>query len=331
MQPDEFVQSRQRDWEQLNQLLRKAEREIQRLSPDEIDRLGRLYRATTSDLALAQRDFPRHRVTQYLNQMVGRAHATIYQGEPLAWRQLKAFVRYGFPRLFRETLPFIVVATLLFFLPAILAGIATYLEPDTAYSLLPSGAHELIDRLERQELWFDIPVEERPGMAVGLMTNNIGVAFRAFAGGVLAGLFTLYILVLNGLLLGAVSGLAFHYGVGQGLWNFVIGHGVIELSIICFAGGAGLMLGWAILRPGLYSRRDALVAAARRAVVLLMGSAPFLVVAGLIEAFISPAESIPWPLKYMVGFGSGLIMYAYLLLAGRGEQAEVAEELSLPK
>lgn len=91
------------------------------------------------------------------------------------------------------------------------------------------------------------------------------------------------------------------------------------------------MLGWAILRPGLYSRRDALVAAARRAVVLLMGSAPFLVVAGLIEAFISPAESIPWPLKYMVGFGSGLIMYAYLLLAGRGEQAEVAEELSLPK
>lgn len=319
MQAEQFVKSRQRDWEQLNHLLQQAERAIQRLSPEDIDRLGRLYRATTSDLALAQRDFPQHRVTIYLNQLVGRAHATIYQSEPLAWRRLKAFVTQGYPRLFRETLPFIVAAALLFFVPALLAGVATYLEPAWGYTLLPSGAHELMERLERRELWFDMEVAERPAIAVGLMTNNIGVAFRAFAGGMLAGLFTLYILVLNGLLLGVVSGVAFHYGVGHGLWNFVIGHGVIELSIICFAGGSGLMMGWAMLRPGLLSRRDAVVAAARRAVLLLSGSAPFLVAAGLIEAFISPAELLPWPVKWAVGTLSGLIFYSYLFLAGRGD------------
>ena len=322
MQPDEFVRTRQREWEQLSHFLQRAEREIRRLTPEEIDQLGRLYRATTSDLALAQRDFPTHRVTVYLNQLVGRAHATIYQEKPLAWRQLKTFALAGFPQLFRESLLFIFAAALLFFVPGILSAVATFLEPTTAYSLLPEGAQDLITRLENRELWFDMSVEERPYMSSFIMTNNIGVAFRAFAGGVLMGLFTLYILVFNGLLLGSVTGLAFHYGVGMDVWNFVIGHGVIELSIICFAGGAGLMLGWAILRPGLYSRRDALVAAARRAVLLLLGSVPFLVVAGLIEGFISPAETIPWPLKWVVGIGSGAVMYGYLFLAGRGRDSE---------
>ena len=207
-------------------------------------------------------------------------------------------------------------AALLFFLPAILAGVATYLEPDTAYSLLPSGAHDLITRLERQELWFDIPVAERPGMAVGLMTNNIGVAFRAFAGGVLAGLFTLYILVLNGLLLGAVSGLAFHYGVGQGLWNFVIGHGVIELSIICFAGGAGLMLGNAILHRGQRTLKESLLTRGLDAIKIATGAALMLVVAAIIEAFWSPAP-LPATLKYVVGAGLWLLVFLYLALAGR--------------
>lgn len=328
MQPDEFVRSRQHEWEKLNQFLHRAEREIRRLTPEEIDQLGRLYRATTSDLALAQRDFPTHRVTLFLNQLVGRAHATIYQEKPLAWRQLKAFVLTGYPRLFRESWRFIFAAACLFFIPGLLAAIATYIEPNTAYSLLPEGAQDLITRLENQDLWFEMSVEERPYMSSFIMTNNIGVAFRAFAGGVLLGLFTLYILIFNGLLLGSVTGLAFHYGVGMDVWNFVIGHGVIELSIICFAGGAGLMLGWAILRPGLYSRRDALVAAARQAVLLLLGSVPFLVVAGLIEGFISPAETLPWPLKWVVGFGSGAVMYGYLLLAGRGveENARNSEE-----
>ena len=106
-------------------------------------------------------------------------------------------------------------------------------------------------------------------------------------------------------------------GIGFELWTFVIGHGVIELTVIFIAGGSGLMLGWAILRPGLMRRRDALALAARKAVYLLLGAVPWLVVAGTIEGFISPNEDIPIPVKWAVGIGSGIVLYSYLLFAGR--------------
>jgi uncharacterized membrane protein SpoIIM required for sporulation len=110
-----------------------------------------------------------------------------------------------------------------------------------------------------------------------------------------------------------------NYGLAFGLWTFVIGHGVIELSVIFMAGGAGLSLGWAILRPGLLSRRDALMLAARKTIILIVGGVLLLVVAGLIEGFISPAAGLPWPVKWLVGIGSGIALYGYLLRAGRDD------------
>jgi uncharacterized membrane protein SpoIIM required for sporulation len=127
-------------------------------------------------------------------------------------------------------------------------------------------------------------------------------------------------MIQNGLILGGLTGLTAHYGVGFELWTFVIGHGVIELSVICMAGGAGLMLGWALIRPGLLRRRDALILAARKAVQLLAGGIPLLVVAGLIEGFISPAEDIAVWFKWAVGLGSGVVLYTYVIFAGRERQ-----------
>jgi uncharacterized membrane protein SpoIIM required for sporulation len=205
----------------------------------------------------------------------------------------------------------------LFFLPALLAGGAIYRQPVMAQYLLPAGVQPLIDEIERQELWVDIDVEERPYVSSFIMTNNIQVSFLAFAGGATAGLLTVWVLINNGLILGGITALTAFYGIGFDLWTFVIGHGVIELSTICIAGGSGLMLGWAILHPGLLRRRDALTVAARQALVLILGCVPLLVIAGLIEGFISPNESIPWWVKWGVGLVSGLLLYSYLLLAGR--------------
>ena len=139
----------------------------------------------------------------------------------------------------------------------------------------------------------------------------------AFAGGVSGGLLTVYALVMNGLILGGLLGLTSHYGIGMDLATFVIGHGVIELSVIFIAGGSGLMLGWALLRPGLMRRRDALAQAARKAVQLLGGAIPLLVIAGSIEGFISPSETIPMEVKWSVGIVSGILLYSYLFFAGR--------------
>jgi len=317
MRVDKFYESRQTEWRKLSDLLDRSQNGVQQLAPEELDSLSRLYRAATSDLALAQRDFPQHQVTHYLNQLVARAHALVYRGEPVAYNRLLRFATTGFPRAFREALPFIMVAALLFLLPAVAAAVSTALNPPAARWLLPAETQNLIPMIERQELWTDIPIAERPYASSFIMQNNIRVAFLAFGGGILFGALTLWVMAYNGLLLGALTGLTIHHNVGFELWTFVIGHGVVELSVIMIAGGAGLMLGWALIHPGMIRRRDALTIAARKAVRLLVGCVPLLMIAGAIEGFISPNENIPWLVKWGIGVGSGVLLYSYVLLSGR--------------
>ncbi len=319
MNADQFYRSRQADWKALAGLLDNAQKKLH-LSPEQVNTLGQLYRAATSDLALAQRDYPRHQVTAYLNQLVARAHAVVYQGEPLAWKRLWRFVRVGYPRLFRETWPFILTAALLFIIPAVLSGFIVYFQPDASQWLLPAQAQDLRETIEQKDLWTDIPIAERPYASSFIMRNNIQVSFLAFGSGVTAGIWTVWVMVFNGLMLGGLTGLTGHYGVGWELWEFVIGHGVVELSVIFIAGGAGLSLGWAILRPGLLRRRDALALAARRSVRLIMMCVPLLVLAGTIEGFISPSETIPTFVKWAVGIGTGAGLYGYLLLGGKSRK-----------
>lgn len=317
MNADEFYQSRKQEWEKLNTLLQHAQKDVRNLSTSDIEQLASLYRAASADLALAKRDFPRHRITKYINQLVARAHSVLYQGEPLAWNKLKNFFLRGFPRLFRETFIYTFSAFLLIVIPGIIAGIITTQSPQAASWLLPVEVQDLIPAIEDKELWVDIAIEERPYAASFIMQNNIRVSFMAFSSGVTGGLLTLWVMVTNGLILGGLLGLTSHYGIGFELATFVIGHGVIELTVIFMAGGSGLMLGWAILRPGLMRRVDALMVAARKAVQLLGGAIPWLVVAGMIEGFISPSEVIPWQVKWAVGILSGLVMYSYLFFGGR--------------
>jgi uncharacterized membrane protein SpoIIM required for sporulation len=317
MNIDELYQSRRHEWELLTTLVERAQVDARRLSTADIEMLASLYRATSSDLALAKRDYPGHRLTQHLNQIVARAHAVLYQGQPLAWNHLINFALAGFPRLFRETIIFTFAAFLMFVIPALAAGIGTASSPQSAIWLLPAEVQDLIPIIEDKELWIDIPIEERPYASTFIMQNNIRVSILAFGSGVTGGLLTFWILIQNGLILGGLLGLTMYYGIGFDLATFVIGHGVIELSVIFMSGGSGLMLGWALLRPGLMRRRDALSISAQKAVRLLGGAVPWLVVAGLIEGFVSPSETIPWPVKWTVGIGSGLIFYSYLFLAGR--------------
>jgi uncharacterized membrane protein SpoIIM required for sporulation len=321
MRPEEFFETRKGDWEKLTRLLDRCQHEIKRLSPEEVHTLGYLYRSTAADLALAQRDFPGHRLTVYLNQLVARAHAVIYRSEPLAFQRICDFITTGYPRAYRQALPFILISFAAFIIPALIAGWSATWNPDSARWLLPAQVQNVIPDIERQELWVDIPVQERPFASSFIMQNNIQVAFLSFTGGVFAGIGTLWVMLSNGLTLGGVLGLTAHYGIGFDLLTFVIGHGVIELSVVFISGGAGLIIGWAIIHPGLLRRQDALALAGRRAVRLVIGCVPLLVIAGLIEGFISPAESLPWTVKWCLGLGSGVLLYAYLLFSGRKQPA----------
>jgi uncharacterized membrane protein SpoIIM required for sporulation len=317
MLAEDFIQRKRPSWERLTALLNRTGSGLVGLSAEELQELGRLYRQATSDLAVARRDFPQHPVSAYLNGLVGRAHAQVYREKGTRMHSLVTFFTHTFPQKFRQTWGYTLASFLMFFLPALVSFIVAYRDPSAATLIMPVLQDVITDIENGEEWWLRINEEGRTVSSAGIMTNNIQVTFIAFAGGVTFGLLTLYILSQNGLMLGIIAGVSQRFDFADNLWGFVAAHGMIELSVIFIAGGAGLQLGWSILRPGLLTRRAALVVAARRAVQILFGCVPLLVIAGTIEGFISPSEVLPLWFKLFVSFGSGIALYSYLLLAGR--------------
>lgn len=316
MSVNDFIKLREKDWARL-QLLIDKHKGRGALIAVEVRELGALYRAVTSDLAQARRDYPGQNVTVFLNQLLTRAHSFIYQQDVSDWRQIPRYFSQTLPQTFRQTWVFTFIAFLLFTVPAVISYRLAYINPDIAE---PLNLVVMSETLADSETWTDIPVEQRPYASAFIMSNNIRVAILAFGGGITFGLFTVYILISNGLVIGGVLGLAAHYGMNHVLVEFIIGHGVIELSVIFIAGGAGLQLGWALFNPGPYSRRDALGLAARRALYLVIATIPLLVIAGLIEGFISPSDA-SFTMSVAVGLISGVILYSYLILTGREARA----------
>jgi uncharacterized membrane protein SpoIIM required for sporulation len=316
MLAEDFIATKKANWEQLTSLLDRSRISLNALSAEELVELGRLYRTATSDLAVARRDYAGHRVIEYLNNLVARAHGTIYQQRSAGRGGLVRFFSETFPRAFRATWGYTLAAFLMFFIPATIGYVAAARDPAAGVALYPGVEPVVQDIKLGNEWWKSINEDGRSASAALIMTNNIRVAILAFAGGMLLGTLTLYVLVQNGLMLGIIGGAAQAYGFSPNLWGFVAAHGTIELSVIFIAGGAGLQLGWSILRPGLLTRRAALTLAARRAAHLLLGCAPLLVIAGMIEGFVSPSN-LPFALKVTVSIMSGIALYGYLILAGR--------------
>ena len=311
---DEFVIRRQADWRELEALLsRAAGRGLRSFGGPELERFGRLYRHASADLAVAQRDFPGDRVRTYLDQLLARAHPYVYQREVGDWHSLLNFFTVGFPRLYRANAPYVLTSAMLFFLPALVAYFATLTSPLVQESLVDPG---MLRTIRAGKMWTDIPEEMRPAVSTFLMTHNLQVSIMAFAGGVLAGLGTIYVLLQNGIHLGAVLGACQANGLGLALVGFISSHGYLELSDVVIAGAAGLRLGYPLLNPGLETRRAALAEGAKVAVRLLLGAAPLLLLAGAFEAFVSPS-SLPPEAKIVGGAITGVLLYSYLLLAGR--------------
>ena len=324
---ERFVAERQGDWARLEDLTGRAgSGQLRSLNASDLEDMTRLYRLAASDLARARRDFPGDRVVAYLNKLVSNSYANVYSTAGFSWRDIGRWFLVDFPRLFRETSGYYLLSVLLFFGTGLLSYFATLFYLPAASTLLDSNTYQaVLSYAERGELWTEIPGAERSFASATIMINNIQVAILAFAGGMLMGVGTVYVLIFNGVHLGAIFGIVTRYGLGDDLLAFVSGHGVIELSVICLAGGAGLMLADAMLRPGLMARGEALRLAAQRAVRLLLGGAALLVVAGLIEGFLSPSEVPDW-VKYGMGIVTGVLLYGYWLLGGRKRTDEQIQQ-----
>jgi uncharacterized membrane protein SpoIIM required for sporulation len=310
---DRFVGQRAAGWERLAHLVRRGRSGVRRMPPEEVLELGRLYRAAASDLAIAQRDYPEDRTAFALNTLVAEAHALVYSGGGVSWRVLRDFVRRGYPRLVRANGAYVAVAFVLFAAPAVAGYLLGLAYPAILDTTLPQ---QMRRALEQRHLWTNIESQVRPLAASAIMTNNIQVAFIAFAGGILAGTLTVYALIQNGLFFGSILAATQQVGLAPDLLTFVVGHGVIELSVIFLAGGAGLRMASALLNPGDLARKDALRIRGAQAVRMVLGCIPMLVVAGCLEAFLSPTHAL-WGVKVAAGLAGGGALWGYLLFGGR--------------
>jgi len=305
----------------LEEMLNRIERHgVRSLSNEEVLAFGPLYRRAVSALSVARSQGVDDTRIGYLNSLVSRAYGHVYIAESKGWPSITRFFAKDFPESFRHNIRFILVAFLISMVAAAFAWGTVAQDLGNADVVLGPGALEMIDQIANRHQgnkdW--MPEQARPFMSSWIITNNIKVAAGAFALGITMGIGTIVVLLYNGVMLGTIGAGVASRGphVAMGFWSFVAPHGIIELTAIFIAGGAGLMLGWAMLCPGCHSRKDALKLAGREAFTLMLGVAAMLLVAGIIEGFFSPAV-LPNNFKLLVAAMIGVAEFSYLFLGGK--------------
>ena len=317
-----FLSERREEWEELEDLLGRVEREgLSGLGIDGARRFGKLYRAVSSDLIRARTELVDATVIDYLNDMVARSYAQIHAGTGQRGKRLFSFFVEEFPRLFRLEWKAIALAAALFFAGGGVGAVAVAVDADALGVVIPEQhqAYTPDQRVARDTGGAGHGGHEAAQFSSFLFTHNIQVSFMVFAMGLTFGVGTVSLLFYNGVPIGALA-MQYHQS-GQDLffWAWILPHGIPELTSIFVAGGAGLLLARGLLMPGRRRRRDALVAEAKQAALLVVGVMPVLVLAGLIEGTISQmhAPVMPYWFKLLFALLVGTALYSWLLLAGR--------------
>jgi uncharacterized membrane protein SpoIIM required for sporulation len=305
-----FVSRRQPSWATLESLLERQRAGTLHL--EELISLERHYRQASADLARARAFYAGTEVQGFLNQLCGRAYRAIYRSRPARLASIAAFFRTGFPAVVRANLRYTQAAAGLLALGVIVGFTTVSFEPDGVRLLVSDDLRAFIDR---GELWTDsaLGALHPSTLAVMIFTNNLRVTFAAFSLGITAGIGTLITLLFNGLHIGALVAACAQHDLAGSLLAFMSAHGPVELSVICMTGGAGLMLGHAMIEPQERPRGEILREQASAAVQQVVGCAPFLVLIGVVEGFISPGSFFPWPAKVAIGALTGLGFWRYLL------------------
>ena len=309
-----FVARRRPEWTQLETMLTRQR--AGSLTLADVGTLDALYRRASADLAFAQSAYAGTDVLRFLNQLCSRAYGMIYRPRGARLESLRTFYGQTFPQLVRETLAMTQLAAALLVFGIVVGAITVFLHPDGAVLLVPANLRQVIGR---GEVWTDSVLGPMTpsDVAVQIFLNNLRVMIVAFALGVTAGIGTVFIVLSNGVSIGAIVAACFKGGVGPNILTFMSAHGPVELSLICISAGAGLHIGRAMIDPGERSRAVAIREHAQVAVQVLLGCAPFMVAIGIVEGFVSPGTFLPWPLKVAAGVLSGFGMWRWLMRSGR--------------
>jgi uncharacterized membrane protein SpoIIM required for sporulation len=315
---NEFIAERKGEWEKLERIVSKIKPGTRaNLTKEELWDLGRLYSAAISDLSVMKSsDFGADRhdpVISYLNALVVQVHGTIYRKPSSGWSSVSLFLTMSFPQTFRRNWPYMVFSTGTFLFFGLLGFCLGLTEPGFVEAVVPE---QVIAKVESGKVWFNDIYAVAPMASSHLMTHNISVTFLLIAAGISFGILTVYLLAFNGLLIGTIAALCAEHGLSIKFWSFVLPHASLEISAILIAGGAGLILGHALLDPGQFRRGEYVALRGRDTGILALGCVPMLVMAGFIEAFLSPSPLPVWSKFVFAGVSFASLMI-YLLFAGR--------------
>ncbi|MBX3243231.1 MAG: stage II sporulation protein M [Acidobacteria bacterium] len=311
-----FINDNKDNWQRLEDLLGMIRGgSLRGLSRLEVRELGQLYRRAAADLAIARAETRDPKLIKYLNSLVVRAHGKIYRAEGDGASIIKSFFSTELPQAVRATSRFTTISFLVFMACAVASFSLAY--SDQAFSNMLGLADVQTSAETDGKWWLSLNQGNQIGSSA-ILTNNIRVAFFAFALGAFFCIGSIYIIGINGVMIGGILGVCYRVNpaFGTELVNFMVAHGVVELACIFIAGGAGMAIGYSIIDPGDLTRSQALKRSGVQAAKIVIGCAVFLVVAGVIEGFISPS-SLPVYIKYATGILTGLAMFSYLFFAGR--------------
>ncbi|HEY8210109.1 MAG TPA: stage II sporulation protein M [Myxococcaceae bacterium] len=318
MEIAEFMEARRARWQELEGLLQKAEvHGLRRMSLEEAQALSRTYRSASADLLWVRARGAQVEVTDYLNDLVGRAYAITYPGRRARASDALRFFARGFPELIRVEWKAMLASLLLFFAGSGFGYLGMIFDPEASHYLIDEQ-HQKLDptkRAEREAQGDVASADQQAEFTSRLFTHNIRVALVAFALGVTVGIGTAVMLFVNGLLLGSLAQVYASKGLAGWFWAWILPHGIPEITAICIAGGAGLLLARGLAAPKGLPRGVALRKEAVTAVKLLLGTTALFVLAGCIEGTISqihpPKLSVAFKISFALLVGGGV--YAYLL------------------
>jgi uncharacterized membrane protein SpoIIM required for sporulation len=303
----QWIERRRPYWDRLAALTAECQRSGTRaLAREELREMALLYRQVANDLSVVRKDETARSMAQMLNQLLGRTHNIIYAGRERSVSSVIRFLRTDYPRHFRRMLPYTLSAFTLFCAGLLLGTMLTATRQGFWESFL---SPYVVETIHHHQMWTQSIVGMKPQESSRIMTNNLSVTFLTFAGGITAGVITLWLTFFNGVLMGVIATACQQAHMSRDLWSFVCPHGALELPAIFIASGAGLRLAAGLLFPGVYSRRESIALAGREAVRLVAGVIPMLMVAGVIEGFFSPS-SAPAGLK----FAAGAVLFCLLLV-----------------
>src|SRR5882757_1335968 len=269
------------------------------------------YRMLAHDVAKVRRLLPDSRAREYLETAYAQAHASLHRPAWHPGHALLSLFRDEIPAVVSWLRPHIIWATALFILTVIAGYWMVHTYPDL---IALFASPELIATVERGQLWTEGLLNVVPSSVLSLqiLTNNIVVSLFAYCAGFLFGLGTVYVLGLNGLMLGAVFAFTSLYGLGDDLFTFVVAHGCVEISVMCLSGAAGAAVGEALIRPGSATRAEAFQRAALQSGKLILACVVLLVGSGVIEGYVSPNPVFPLWARIAIGVSYWVFMIALL-------------------